>query len=108
MATTLESGLRSRRNGDARGLLKSRAHDVADDIAELRKDMSKLTDAAKKAARAEFKHAGKRMQIVGADLRGRAEHGVESASERVRARPLAAVGVSLGVGLLLGALLGRR
>lgn len=108
-----------RKNGAARTALKARASDVMDDFVELRKDVNRLADAANKAARAEVKHAGKRISIATGGIRERASETVdavreraaetaEQAAERVRAHPAAAVGISLGVGVLLGALLTRR
>lgn len=109
MAQSLELATRGRRNGSARGALKSRAHDVLEDFAGLRQDMSKLADAASKAARAEVKQAGKKLETIGRDLRGRATSSADMLVEQVRARPVAAIGATLGAGLLLGLLLrGRR
>lgn len=97
-----------RRNGYARSALKSRTHDVLDDFSTLRKDMNKLAEAANKAARAEVKHAGKRLEHLGRDMRTRASDGAEYAVEQVRTHPGAAIGISLGAGLLIGMLLTRR
>lgn len=104
----LDTTMRGRKNGHARGALKARANDVLDDFAELRKDMSRLADAANKAARSEVKHAGHRLEAIGKDLRVRASEGAGYATEQVRAHPGAAIGVSLGAGLLIGLLLSRR
>lgn len=108
-----------RRNGAARSALKARASDVMDDFAELRKDVNKLAEAASKAARAEVKHAGKRFTTMSGslresasekltELRDRASQSAEYAADKVRTHPGAAVGISLGAGLLLGLLLSRR
>jgi ElaB/YqjD/DUF883 family membrane-anchored ribosome-binding protein len=97
-----------RRNGHARSALKSRTNDVLDDFSTLRKDMSKLAEAANKAARSEVKHAGKRLETLGRDMRTRASDGAEYAVDQVRTHPAAAIGISLGAGLLLGMLLSRR
>lgn len=97
-----------RRNGAARTQLKARASDVMDDFAELRKDVNRLADAANKAARAEVKYAGKRLNTVSGELRSRASESVNYATEQVRTHPGAAVGISLGAGLLLGMLLTAR
>lgn len=97
-----------RRNGAARNALKARASDVMDDFAELRKDVNRLADAAQKAARAEVKDARKRLTSVSGNLRTRAAEGVDRAVDRVRTHPGAAVGISLGAGLLIGLLLSRR
>jgi ElaB/YqjD/DUF883 family membrane-anchored ribosome-binding protein len=108
MAQGLDASTRGRRNGHARAALKSRTTDVLDDFVELRKDMSRLADAANKAARSEVKDAGKRLEGLGRDLRTRAEESAGYASEQVRTHPGAAIGISLGAGLLLGMILARR
>lgn len=108
-----------RKNGAARTALKARATDVMDDFVELRKDVNRLAEAASKAARAEVKHASKQFNTVSGSIRERATETVgalrerasetaDQAVERVRAHPGAAVGISLGAGLLIGMLLARR
>lgn len=104
----LDTSVRSKKNGLARGALKARAGDVLDDFVELRKDMNRLADAANKAARHEVRNAGHRLNSFGKDLRTRARDSAEYATEQVRTHPAAAVGVSLGAGLLVGLLLARR
>lgn len=104
----LDTSARSRRNGNAHGALKSRAEDVFDDFAELRKDVSRLAKAARNSARYEVRHAGDRLGGLSQSLRERATHGAEYVSGKVRERPAAAVGLSLGVGLLFGILLAAR
>ena len=108
MAQALDTGVRGRKNGHARSALKSRTTDVLDDFTELRKDMTKLADAARKAAREEVKHAGARLEGLGRDMRTRAAEGSEYAVEQVRSHPGAAIGISLGAGLVLGMILARR
>jgi ElaB/YqjD/DUF883 family membrane-anchored ribosome-binding protein len=97
-----------RRNGAARNAVKARASDVLDDFTELRKDVNSLADAAGKAAKIEAKHARQRLSGVSRDLRTRATDSVDYAADTVREHPGAAVGLSLGAGLLLGLLLTRR
>jgi ElaB/YqjD/DUF883 family membrane-anchored ribosome-binding protein len=104
----LDTSVRGKKNGHARGALKARASDVLDDFVELRKDMNRLADAANKAARVEVKHAGSRLSSIGKDLRTRASDSAEYAVEQVRTHPGAAVGVSLSAGLIVGLLLARR
>jgi ElaB/YqjD/DUF883 family membrane-anchored ribosome-binding protein len=108
MMAQLDTSVRGKKNGHARAALKARANDVLDDFTELRKDMNRLAEAANKAARYEVKNAGERVTTLGQDLRTRAKSGAEYAVEQVRERPAAAVGISLGAGLLLGLLLSRR
>jgi len=97
-----------RKNGAVRVALKARASDVMDDITELRKDMSRLADAAGKAARHEVHTARQKLNRSADVLRDRASHGADYVRTQVRERPGAAVGVSLGAGLLIGLLLARR
>jgi ElaB/YqjD/DUF883 family membrane-anchored ribosome-binding protein len=108
MAQAMDTAARGKKNGHARGALKARTTDVLDDFSELRKDMSRLAQAANKAARAEVKHAGQRLETIGKDLRTRASDSREYAVERVREHPAAALGITLGAGLLIGMLLSRR
>ncbi len=100
--------VRGKENGHARGALKARATDVLDDFVELRKDMSRLAEAANKAARDEVKHASLRLDSIGKDLRTRANERAGYAAEKVREHPGAALGITLGAGLLLGMLISRR
>lgn len=108
MAQAIEHNGRGRKNGHARAALRSRATDVLDDFTELRKDMNKLAEAAGKAAREEVRGASKRFGTLSSDLRTRANDGASYAIGQVREHPAAAIGISLGAGLLLGALLVRR
>lgn len=106
-------------NGHARSALKARANDVIDDFGELRRDMRKLARAANKAARVEVQHAGERLSGAATSLgtqareradslRERARERVDLVSDQVRERPGAAIGLSLGAGLILGMLLSPR
>ncbi|MEZ5972076.1 MAG: hypothetical protein R3C31_09745 [Hyphomonadaceae bacterium] len=104
----LDTTMRGKKNGYARSALKARTTDVLDDFAELRKDMTRLADAANKAARYEVKHAGHRLESLGKDLRTRAKDGAGFTVDRVREHPGAAIGISLGTGLLIGLLMSRR
>ena len=108
MAHAAETTPRQSRNGMARNALRSRAGDVLDDFGTLRKDMSKLAQAANKAARTEVKHAGRKLEEMGRELRSRAGARVETLSEQVRERPAASLGVAAGFGLLLGLMLSAR
>lgn len=105
MAQTMQT---QRRNGAMRHAVRARANDVLDDFAELSKDVSRLADAAGKAARAEVNTASTRMRSLSHDLTERARHGADYAVTKVRERPGAALGITLGAGLLLGLLLSRR
>lgn len=98
----------TRMNGHARAALKARANDVLDDFGELRKDMRKLAKAANKAARVEVQHAGQRLTGAASAIRAGANDRADLLSERVRERPGAAIGLSLGAGLVLGMLLSPR
>jgi ElaB/YqjD/DUF883 family membrane-anchored ribosome-binding protein len=108
MTQASERILRGKSNGAARGALKSRTDDVLEDFAELRKDVGRLYDAANQAARSEIRFAKNRVGQLTEDLRGQASERAEYVSEQVRLHPYAAIGASLGVGLLLGLLAKRR
>ena len=108
MAQTSERVLRGKSNGAARGALKSRSDDVLEDFAELRKDVGRLYEAANQAARSEIRFAKNRVGQLTEDLRGQASERAEYVSEQVRLHPYAAIGASLGVGLLLGLLAKRH
>ncbi len=108
MAQGFETVARSKRNGAARDAVRARANDVMDDFTELRKDVSKLADAASKAARDEVKHTGVRLQKLRGSMKQRASEGATFLTERVRERPGASVGIAVGAGLLLGLLLSAR
>ena len=97
-----------RRNGAMRHNVRARANDVLDDFNELSKDVSRLADAAGKAARAEVKSAGKRVRHMRDTVGERARNSASYAAEQVREHPGAAIGVTLGAGVLLGLLLSRR
>lgn len=97
-----------RRNGAARSAVKARAADVLDDFEELRRDVRKLAGAAGKAARQEVKYTGKKIERMSRDLKTRARENVDLAGNTVREHPAAAIGASLGAGVLLGFLLSRR
>lgn len=105
MAQTMQT---QRRNGAMRHTVRARANDVLDDFAELSKDVSRLADAAGKAARAEVNTASNRVRSLGSDLTQRARDSAGYAVTQVRERPGAALGITLGAGVLLGLLLSRR
>lgn len=104
----MDTAARGRKNGYARKAVRARANDVLDDFSTLRQDMGKLADAANKAARAEVKHAGQRLETIGKNMRARAGDSAGRAVEKVRDHPGAALGITLGAGVLLGMLLARR
>lgn len=108
MAQASERLVRGKSNGAARGALKSRTEDVIDDFAELRKDVGRLYEAANQAARSELRFAKNRVGQLTADLRSQASDRAEYLGEQVRTHPYAAIGASLGVGLLIGILMKRR
>lgn len=108
MAQTMDAGTRGRKNGKARDALKARTTDVLDDFSELRKDIARLAEAANRAAAAEVKTAGHQLGEISKTLRTQANNGASRAAESVRKHPGAALGISLGAGVLLGVLLSRR
>lgn len=96
-----ESALRSKRNG----ALKSRADDVLQDFVELKKDVSKLAEAATKAVKREVRAASDEISSVRSTLEDRAKGSVAAVGDKVRDRPLAALGIAVGAGLVIGMLL---
>jgi ElaB/YqjD/DUF883 family membrane-anchored ribosome-binding protein len=99
---------RTHRNGHERDALRSRADDVISDFAELRRDVSRLADAATKAARSEMATATHKLDRARHQLVDRARTGATYVGKQVRERPVAAIGVTLGAGLLIGMLMSRR
>jgi ElaB/YqjD/DUF883 family membrane-anchored ribosome-binding protein len=108
MAQSMDTTRHSRRNGAMRDKVRSRADDVLEDFNELSKDVSRLADAAAKAARAEVDTAGQRVRHFRQDIKGRAKDGMAYMNTTVREHPRAAVGITLGAGVLVGLLLARR
>lgn len=109
MAQAFETVGRSKRNGAARDAIRARANDVIEDFSELRKDVSRLADAASKAARDEVKHTGVRLSKLSGVMKSRASESAAYVGDKVREHPGAAVGIAVGAGLLLGLMLsGRR
>lgn len=107
MAQASES-FREKSNGAARTALKSRTDDVLDDFAELRKDVSRLYEAASQAAASEMRYAKNRIGQLTNDLRAQATERAEHLGQQVRSHPYTAIGASLGVGVLIGFLMRRR
>jgi ElaB/YqjD/DUF883 family membrane-anchored ribosome-binding protein len=103
-----ETGSRVRRNGHVHGAMKSRANDVVTDISELKKDVTKLAEAIAKVAKVEAATYTDQLSHIRDDVRSRAEVGVAYVGDHVRARPAAAVGISVGVGMLLGLVLAAK
>lgn len=108
MAQMMETSRQQRRNGAMRNAVRARASDVIDDFAELKKDVSRLADAAGKAARAEANQAGQKVRSFGGDIRQRATDTADYVTTQVREHPGAALGATLGAGVILGLLLSRR
>ncbi len=108
MADTLNETVRSTRNGAMPGEVRARANDVMEDFNELGKDVTKLAEAATRAARAQVTSAGERVRSASATLSTRAKGGAAYVGDRVREHPGAALGLTLGAGVLLGILLSRR
>lgn len=96
---------RTHRNGAERHALRSRADDVISDFAELRRDVSRLADAATKAAKSEMTHATNKLHTARESVVERARNSAGYVSQRVRERPAAAIGITLGAGLVIGMLM---
>lgn len=96
---------RAKRNGN--GALKSRADDVLADFDELKKDVGKLAEAANKAVRREIRGAKEHLAETRHSLEQEAQGRAEALGDQVRERPLAALGIAAGAGLVIGFLLRR-
>jgi ElaB/YqjD/DUF883 family membrane-anchored ribosome-binding protein len=99
---------RGRRNGGAREAFRTTAEEVMEDFAELRRDVSKLVDAAGLAARGEVSETRDRIERLGRGVRDKALDRASSMADQVREHPGAAVGATLGIGVLIGLLLSSR
>lgn len=119
MPNALENGVSSRRNG----VLRSRANDVIDDFAELRKDIRRLADAATKTLNTHVRETAAHLDEARHDLQEqmiertselkdelstRARGSAKYLGKQVKARPGASIGIALGAGLILGMLLAPR
>jgi ElaB/YqjD/DUF883 family membrane-anchored ribosome-binding protein len=108
MTEAINDSVRSSRNGAMPGEVRARANDVLEDFNALSKDVSKLATAASRAARAQVASAGEQVRTASQSLSERARNGASMVSERVREHPGAALGLTLGAGVLLGMFLSRR
>ena len=107
MGQSYESS-RGKKNGAVRDAFRSTADDVLEDFAELSRDVSKLAEAAGHAARQEVDNTRDRIERLGRGVSERAGARVDLMADKVRAHPAAAVGATLGVGVLIGLLLSAR
>jgi ElaB/YqjD/DUF883 family membrane-anchored ribosome-binding protein len=101
-------GARGKRNGHARDAFRATADDVWEDFAELRRDVSKLANAAGRAAREEMGDTRERIERLGRGVRDSATARAQYMTDKVREHPGAALGATLGVGMLIGLLLSAR
>lgn len=107
MGQSYES-VRGKRNGAARHAFRATADDVLEDFAELRRDVNKLVDAASQAARQEVDNTRDRIERMGRSVREDASERLDHVTDKVRAHPGAALGATLGVGVIIGLLLSPR
>lgn len=87
-----------RSDPDRNGGLKATAATVKQDLDALRKDVSRLADAATTAAREQFGRLGK-------DVGTRATKSASYVGEQVRTHPGVALGAALGAGVIIGMML---
>jgi ElaB/YqjD/DUF883 family membrane-anchored ribosome-binding protein len=99
---------RNKKNGAVREAFRATADDVLEDFAELSRDVSKLAEAAGHAARQEVDNTRDRIERLGRGVRERASARADYVTDKVRAHPNAALGATLGVGVLIGLLLSAR
>ncbi|MFT3729018.1 MAG: hypothetical protein QM759_14435 [Terricaulis sp.] len=105
MGQSYESA-RGRKNG--RDALRTTADDVMEDFAELRRDVGKLAEAAGHSARQQVEDTRERLERLGKGVRDSTYERVDLVTDKVRAHPGAALGATLGVGVLIGLLLSPR
>jgi ElaB/YqjD/DUF883 family membrane-anchored ribosome-binding protein len=88
-----------RLNGRNNGAILSKAKHVREDMADIGHDLNRLAARRWKATKRQME-----------DLREHADDGMRYVGKQVRTRPVTALGVAAGVGILLGAacLGGRR
>lgn len=86
---------------DRNGALKMSASTVMQDLDALRKDVSRLAEAATTTAR-------ERLGRLGKDVGTRATRSAGYMGEQVRTHPGVALGLTLGAGLAIGMLLASR
>ncbi|MET0183360.1 MAG: hypothetical protein ABW199_10780 [Caulobacterales bacterium] len=82
--------------------------EVKESLTALRDDASKLGGAIKSAAREKIADQRGRLEDATHELSERAQTIFSRLEERVRNKPAAALGISLGAGLVLGMLMFRR
>ncbi len=78
---------------DARALMSATADVAGDRVAEARKRLAAALERAK---------------VIAGNVRDKAVAGAKATDEAVHEHPYQAMGVALGVGVLIGYLLGRR
>lgn len=95
---------------DARRTTTNGKGDVADSIHTLKEDATKLAGSIGSMAKDEIAKGREQVSEMGSTVADSAQTLFSELEQRVRARPAAALGVTLGVGLLLGVMLagGRR
>lgn len=78
------------------------------EMAQLRKDLASMAGTVKGMASEVGADAYQRVRATADEARHRAERAAEDVSQTIEERPLMSVLVAFVVGLLLGALFGRR
>ena len=83
--------------------------DIADSIHTLKEDASKLAGSLGSMAKDEIAKGRDHVSDIGSSVTDSAQTLFSELEQRVRTRPAAALGITLGVGVLLGLMLsGRR
>lgn len=92
---------------------------VKDDVSRLREDLASLAQSVLEAGKAGSQEARERLEVearkrleqlksAASTAKAKGEQAVEGVETQIRERPIAAVLVAFGAGLILGKLLDRR
>lgn len=94
--------------GDTNGAGKQAAAELKESISTLREDASKLGNVLKSAAKEQFAQQRDKLEGATSEVADRAQTIFSRLEEQIRARPAAALGISLGAGFLLAMLMRGR
>lgn len=93
--------------GEMKQGLKKDVDTIRDDLGRLGTDVAGAARGVASAARSGAQQATEYAQETLEDVRRRGEDALESTRETIAQNPWASVGIALGVGVLLGALMRR-
>lgn len=94
--------------GTTNGKNSSDSDRLRADIDQLQKDIAALTDTMKDVAGSRGKEAVAQAREKAAALKDRGKEAADELGRQVSDKPLQSLGIAIGVGFLIGALLARR